>query len=234
MEQTAAQAVSELERLRNPQKAKDLSWFFKTGKGQYGEGDIFWGIVVPLQRKVAREFFNLPLDEIEILLKSPVHEQRLTGLLILVRQCQKADKKGQERICNFYLKNAKRVNNWDLVDLSCRDIVGQYLIGKDKAILYEMAKSKNLWERRIAMVSTSAFIRNGDTKEVYKIAQMLLKDEHDLMHKASGWMLREAGKVDRKGLEKFLDKFAKKMPRTMLRYSLEHFGPAQRKKYMEK
>ncbi|MFA5166392.1 MAG: DNA alkylation repair protein [Candidatus Paceibacterota bacterium] len=234
MEQLAIQVIKELERLKNPKKAKDLAWFFKTGKGQYGEGDIFWGIVVPLQRKVAREFYDLSLGEVAHLLKSPVHEQRLTGLLILVKQFQKGDARQREQIFNFYLKNAKRINNWDLVDLSCRDIVGQYLIGKDKAILYEMVKSKNLWARRIATVSTSAFIRNGDTKETYKIAQMLLREEHDLIHKASGWMLREAGKVDRQGLEKFLVKFSKKMPRTMLRYSLEHFSPPQRKKYMEK
>jgi len=234
MEQLAVQVIKELERLKSPQKAKDLAWFFKTGKGQYGEGDIFWGIVVPLQRKIAKDFYDLPLGEVAHLLKSPIHEQRLTGLLILVKQFQKGNERQREQIFNFYLKSAKRINNWDLVDLSCRDIVGQYLIGKDKAILYEMVRSKNLWARRIAMVSTSAFIRNGDTKETYKIAQMLLKEEHDLMHKASGWMLREAGKVDRQGLEKFLAKFSKKMPRTMLRYSLEHFNPTQRKKYMEK
>jgi 3-methyladenine DNA glycosylase AlkD len=234
MEQTATQVVRELERLKNPQKAKDLAWFFKTGKGQYGEGDIFWGITVPLQRKVVREFVALLLDEIEILLKSPVHEQRLTGLMILVKKFQKASQKDKERIFNFYLKNAKRVNNWDLVDASCRDIVGGYLIGKDKSVLYELAKSKNIWERRIAMVATYAFIKNGDTKEVFKIAKLLLKDVHDLMHKASGWMLREAGKVDRKGLTNFLESYARVMPRTMLRYSIEHFSQADRKKYMEK
>ena len=182
-----------LEKQSNPEQAKILMRFFKTGIGEYGEGDEFLGIKVPVSRKIAKQFKELSLSEIQELLDSKVHEERLIGLFILVEQYRKADAEKMQAIYEFYLKNAKRVNNWDLVDLSAEKIIGAYLMDKDKRILFKLAKSKNLWERRIAIMSTFHFIKNGFYDTTFAISDMLLKDEHDLIHKAVGWMLREIG-----------------------------------------
>ena len=224
----------DLKKLANPEKAKILQGFFKTGKGQYGEDDIFLGIVVPEQRKVAKKYSNLNLGEIKKLLSSKIHEHRLVSLFILANQYQKADKQTKKKIFNFYLKNAKNINNWDLVDLSAPNIVGDYLLNKDKSILYKLAKSKNIWEKRIAIMATFSFIRNNGFDATLKISEILLEDEHDLIHKAVGWMLRELGKRNQAIEEKFLKKYYKKMPRTMLRYAIERFSENKRKSYLGK
>jgi 3-methyladenine DNA glycosylase AlkD len=228
----AKEVAQTLGKYANTEKAAFFPSFFKTGKGQYGEGDIFIGVTVPDQRKVAKQFFELPLGEIQILLKSKIHEHRLTALIILVYQYQKGDEKIREKIFTFYLTNTSRVNNWDLVDCSCRDIVGEHLQKRSRKLLYTFAKSKNLWERRIAIVSTWAFIRKNDLKDTFAIATLLLSDTHDLIHKAVGWMLREAGKRDEKMLRAYLDEYGKHMPRTALRYAIERFSPNVRKAYL--
>jgi 3-methyladenine DNA glycosylase AlkD len=229
------QIQKEIRKNANKEKAKILQGFFKTGKGQYGEGDIFLGLQVPISRKIAGQFPGLSMKEIEILLKSEVHEDRLISLLIVVDQYSDADPAKQEKIYKFYIKNAKRVNNWDLVDSSAENIVGPYLLNRDRAILYKLARSKNLWERRISVLSTFHFIKNGEVAETFKIAEILMDDSHDLIHKAVGWMLRECGKkVDEQKLKKFLDKNAAHMPRTMLRYSIEHFPPEVRRTFLKR
>ena len=220
----------------NKDKAKLLARFFKTGKGEYGEGDTFWGITVPEQRVVAKEFVALSLPEIKKLLQSPVHECRLTALLILTYQYAKAvrnsDPKTQKNIFDVYIKNTKYINNWDLVDVTCHIIVGGYLYDKDRSILYDFANSKNIWKKRIAIVSTFYFIREKDFSDSLKIGEMLLGDTHDLIHKAVGWMLREVGKRDEKVLHDFLKKNVTKMPRTTLRYSIERLPEEFRRYYM--
>lgn len=224
----------DLKKLGSKKKAEASAWFFKTGKGQYGFGDKFIGVSVPNQRFVARKFNNLEFVDIEKLLKSPIHEERLVALLILVDQFKKADDKKRSEIYKFYLKNINRVNNWDLVDLSAPNIVGVYLIDKPKTVLYKMAKSKNLWGRRIAAVSTLAFIQKGNSEETFKISLLLLNDKEDLIHKVVGWMLREVGKrISRDKLKDFLKVHYKQMPRTMLRYAIEHFGEDLRQKYLQ-
>jgi len=228
----------ELRSKANSAKAKILQGFFKTGKGQYGEGDIFLGIIVPEQRKIAKKYIDLDLKQIQELLKSKIHEERLTSLLILVTKYKKAEKlkdeKQKQEIFKFYLENTKTINNWDLVDLSAPTIVGNYLLNKDKKILYKLANSDNLWEKRIAIVSTFGLIKNNQLEETIKIAEILLKDKHDLIHKAVGWALREIGKRDLKELEEFLNTHHKNMPRTMLRYAIEKFDDDKRKRYLEK
>ncbi|MFA4817888.1 MAG: DNA alkylation repair protein [Parcubacteria group bacterium] len=227
--------VAELQKLKNPEKARLLGRFFKCAKGEYGEGDIFWGIMVPLQRQVAKKYFQeADLKDAQKLLDSPVYEQRLTGLLMLVLKFGKADEKLRKVVYNFYLKNTKRINNWDLVDLTAPKIVGGYLLNKDRKILYKLARSKNLWERRIAVLATFMFIRDNQFADSLKISEILLNDKHDLIHKAVGWMLREIGKRDIKAEEKFLQKYYRAMPRTMLRYAIEKFPERKRKKYLEK
>lgn len=222
----------ELKKLENKQTAKILQGFFKTGKGEYGEGDIFLGIKVPEQRKVAKKYNNLELDEIQELLNSNIHEHRLTALLILIDKYQKSDEKG--RIFNLYLNNTKNINNWDLIDLSSPKIIGDFLLDKDRDVLYRLAKSKNLWEKRISIIATSTFIKNNDFEDTLKISKILLNDKHDLIHKAVGWMLREIGKKDLRAEEGFLKKHYKDMPRTMLRYAIEKFPENKRKFYMKK
>ena len=224
----------DLKKLATPQRAKVSASFFKTGKGQYGEGDIFIGVTVPDTRKIAKNYLQLELPQITILLESPVHEHRLIALLILVERFKKADDKIKTEIYKFYLKHTKYVNNWDLVDLSAHYIVGSYLFEKDKAMLYKLVKSNNLWERRIAIIATFAFIRKNKFQDTFKIAELLLQDKHDLMHKAVGWMLREVGKKDQRALETFLKQHYKIMPRTMLRYAVERFDEKKRKEYMQK
>ena len=214
----------------NPEKAKVLQRFFKTGKGQYGEKDIFLGLMVPETRMIAKEFSDINLKAVELHLDSKYHEERLAALLILVEKFKKADNK--KEIYDFYCNNVKKVNNWDLVDLSADKIVGAYLIDKDKKILYKMANSDNLWERRVAIISTFAFVKSGKFEECFKVSELLLNDEHDLIHKAVGWMLREVGKRDQEAEEKFLKKHYKKMPRTMLRYAIEKFPEDLRARYL--
>ena len=259
------QCIKELNKLKNSAKAKILAGFFKTGKGEYGEGDIFLGITVPEQRRVAKKFLDLKFSEIQKLLNSKIHEHRLVALLILVERYKKSchperppasiceafragsegsrdssakpqndNSKEKKDIVKLYLKNTKKINNWDLVDLSSHCILGNYLLDKDRKILYALANSKNLWEKRIAIITTFAFIRQGDFEDALKISKILLKDEHDLIHKAVGWMLREIGKRDQKVEEKFLLRYYKTMPRTMLRYAIEKFPEKKRQFYLKK
>ena len=223
----------EIKTLSSREASKTMQWFFKTGKGEYGEGDVFVGLKVPTQRKLAREFRDLSFSDLKLLLNSTVHEERLIALLILVDNYRRGDEQAKEEIFSFYLKNRKGINNWDLVDLSAPKIIGKHLLTKDKSLLFKFAVSKNLWERRIAVLSTYEFIRNNDFKTTLKIAELLLEDEHDLIHKAVGWMLREIGKRDLQTEEKFLKIHYKKMPRTMLRYAIEKFPESQRKKYLQ-
>lgn len=225
-----------LSKLKNPIKAKILAGFFKTGKGQYGEGDIFWGINVPEQRIVAKDFasntksFSESINILQELLEEPIHECRLTSLLILTYLYAKTDEK--KNIFNFYIKNIKYINNWDLVDVTCPRIVGAYLFDKDRSLLYKLVKSKKLWEKRIAIISTLYFIKQGDLSDSLKIAEILLDDKHDLINKAVGWMLREVGKVDEVALHNFLKKHHSKMSRVTLRYSIERLPEDYRRHYM--
>ena len=190
------QLKGELKKLANKKQAAILASFFKTGQGEYGAGDIFFGIKVPAQRIVAEKYYDLALSELQELLNSKIHEHRLIALLILLGQYKQAETQNRKRLVDFYLKNTKQVNNWDLVDLSCHYILGDYLLVKPRRILYQLAKSKNLWEKRIAIISTFAFIRKNEFSDTLKIVEILLRDEHDLIHKAAGWMLREVGKRD--------------------------------------
>ena len=226
------QLKKELQNSANPKQAVNLQRFFKTGPGEYGEGDVFLGIKVPVQRQVAKKYPDLSLAEIQQLLRSKIHEHRMVALFILVRQYEKGDTELKKKIFDLYLKNTKNINNWDLVDLSSPNIVGNYLLNKPRKILYRLAKSKLLWERRIAVLATFAFIRQNDFRDALALAKMLLNDKHDLMHKAVGWMLREAGKRDQILEVRFLDKYARKMPRTMLRYAIEKFSQAKRNHFL--
>jgi len=234
---TAEDVKKEMQKLANPEKAKVLMRFFKTGKGQYGEGDIFLGIMVPEQRTVSKKF-DLELAEIRKLLESKIHEHRLVALFILIRNYNKSeDEESRKKIFDFYLKNTKHINNWDLIDLSAVKILGEYLINKpddDRKIIYKLADSSNIWERRIAILTTFQFIKNGKFEDSLKVAEILLKDKHDLIHKSVGWMLREIGKRDQEAEENFLKKHYKKMPRTMLRYAIERFDKSKREFYMRK
>lgn len=217
------------------EKAEFLPRFFKTGKGEYGEGDRFHGVVVPDQRKVANKFSPTTSKDVIIeLLHSPFHEERLTGVFILCNKFNEAKKIGKEKEWyELYLKMAERINNWDLVDASAHIIVGQYLEDKDRSILYKLAKENSLWKNRIAVVATWHFIRkNSDLKDILQLSEIMLTHKHDLMHKATGWMLREGWKKDAKQIEKFLDKFATQMPRTMLRYAIEKMEETKRKGYL--
>lgn len=227
----------ELKALANKPQAAILQRFFKTGKGQYGEGDVFLGLKVPVIRKIALKHVNLDLKDVSALLKSKIHEFRLAALLILVAKYQKSqDRKIQAKIVAFYLKHTKHINNWDLVDLSVAKILGDYLILEQERmkILGKLAKSKNLWERRMAMIATYSFITKGKADEAILLAKQLLQDKHDLMHKAVGWMLREVGKrVDKKKLLAFLDEHVQNMPRTALRYAIEHLSQKEREFYLK-
>jgi 3-methyladenine DNA glycosylase AlkD len=219
----------------NKKRALGTARFFKTGIGQYGEGDIFIGLTVPISRVIAKQFKHLPIKNIGSLLRSKIHEERLIALLILVEQFRNASISEKKLIFNFYLSHTKYINNWDLVDLSADKIVGEYLVNKPPTLLIKLAHSKNIWERRISIIATFAFIKRGDYKITFRIVELLLTDNHDLIHKASGWMLREVGKrISFTILRTFLDQHAARMPRTMLRYSIEHFPEAERKKYLLK
>jgi len=225
-----------LEEEKNPKQAELLQRFFKTGQGEYGEGDIFLGIKVPVQRQIVKEFNGLSIEEIQQLINSKIHEKRLIGLLILVEQYKKAEKlkdvNKKKEIFDFYLENAKQVNNWDLVDLTASNIVGKYLLDKDRKILYQLVVSSNLWEKRIAIISTFAFIREKQFEDALKIGEILLSDSHDLIHKAVGWMLREIWKKDNTIVEEFIKKNYKNMPRTSLRYTIERMEEEKRKKFL--
>jgi 3-methyladenine DNA glycosylase AlkD len=223
----------ELRSYADKEKAKVLQGFFKTGKGQYGEGDVFAGITVPEQRKIAKKYIDIKLSEIEKLLNSKIHEHRLTGFIILTYKYEVADEKNKKVIFNFYIKNRKYANNWDIVDVTAPNVIGEYLLNKEKDILYKFAKSKNLWERRIAIISTLRFIKNDSFKDTLKISEILLKDKHDLINKAVGWMLREVGKKDQKVEEDFIKKYYKNMSRTTLRYAIERFPEKKRQMYLK-
>jgi 3-methyladenine DNA glycosylase AlkD len=212
----------------DPARAKVMQNFFKTGPGQYSEGDLFLGVPVPQSRKIAKTHQAVDVDSVRELVHSKIHEERFVGLLILVFKYNS----GEEGIVDFYLKNLRQVNNWDLVDLSAPCILGASLADKDRPILFKLARSENLWEKRIAIVATLYFIRKNEFDDTIKIAEILLHDKHDLIHKAVGWMLREVGKRNLVVLEKFLVRHHSAMPRTMLRYAVEHLPEKKRKFYM--
>lgn len=233
MSTTAKEVRETLTMFADPAKAKILSGFFKTGKGQYGEGDRFLGIRVPDTRSVAKEARSLPLAEISVLLEDPYHEVRLCGFLVLVDKYQKTKlPEEKEALVNFYLAHARKANNWDLVDLSAPKILGDWLRDKERTILYELAQSDSLWEQRIAMVSTWTIIRQDDFDDTLRLAELLMDHPHDLMRKAVGWMLREVGKRDRETLTRFLEAYATRLSRTSLRYAIEHYPPEARKRFM--
>ena len=225
---------AELKKLSDPEQAMKLQGFFKTGEGEYGEGDIFLGLRVPDQRRIAKQFKDIPLKDVQELLQSGIHEHRLTALFILTEQFNRGDEEARKRIVDLYLGNTAHVNNWDLVDCSAHKILGEWLVDKPRDLLYEMAKSESLWERRISMISTFAFIRRGDLSDALALALALIEDGHDLIHKASGWVLREVGKKDQSALEGFLSEHYQHMPRTMLRYALERLPEERRRFYMKK
>lgn len=217
----------------NKQQAIILQRFFKTGIGEYGEGDVFAGIKVPVSRKIANQFKDLHLTDLQKIIKSKIHEERLITLFILIAKYKKAGEAEKEKIFNFYLKNIRYVNNWDLVDLSAEKIIGAYLTDKNKRLLFDLVKSNSVWERRIAIMSTFYFIKANQFAATLKISELLLKDKHDLIHKAAGWMLREIGKRDIQAEEIFLQNHYKKMPRTMLRYAIEKFPEKKRLDYLK-
>lgn len=222
-----------LRTLADPTHAETSRWFFKTGPGQYGEGDRFLGIRVPVLRALVREFSGLDRAAITSLLKSPWHEERLLAALLMVHQYDRGTTADRDAIFRLYLRSLKHLNNWDIVDSSAPGIVGRHLDGKGRTTLVRLAKAKLLWSRRVAMLATFYDIKRGEFGDALAIATLLLTDEHDLIHKASGWMLREVGQRDRQVLEAFLDAHASRMPRTMLRYAIEKFTPARRRHYLD-
>jgi len=230
---SAREVRRQLAAVADAERAKGSARFFKTGAGQYGEGDVFIGVTVPQQRVIARANRALPLDELASLLKSRVHEERLTALLILVDQYERGDDDTQVACHDFYLAHLAWVNNWDLVDSSAAYLVGAHLVGRRRDLLYKLARSKSMWERRVAMVATLAFIQRGEHADAVAIAELLLDDQHDLIHKATGWMLREVGKrVGEAPLRTFLRAHAATMPRTALRYAIERLPAAERKTWL--
>jgi len=222
----------ELQSLADPQIAQHSQRFFKTGKGDYGEGDVFLGIRVPVIRKLAKRFHNLPLDNIESLLKSKFHEQRLLALIMMVNLFKKSDSHTQQQIFNTYINNIEYINNWDLIDTTTPHIVGTYLFDKNRQLLFNYAESENLWQRRISVLACLYFIQRDDFKDFIEIAETLVNDQHDLIHKAVGWMLREAAKKQLSITTRYLDQYAAIMPRTMLRYALKKFPANLKKEYM--
>ncbi len=223
-----------LRSLADKDKSRTLQGFFKTGPGHYGEGDIFIGLGVPVLRKMVKEFDSASIGDAFKLLKSSIHEERLLALLMLVRSYAAGDDLAKGKIFKRYIANIRFINNWDLVDLSAPKILGAHLVDKKRRpLLYDYARSDDLWKRRIAVLSTFTFIRQNDFRDVLRISKILLKDQHDLIHKAVGWMLREVGKRSRNREEQFLKQHYRVMPRTMLRYAIEHFPEAKRKKYLK-
>lgn len=228
-----AKLKKELKTKAKSKRAKASMRYFKTGEGEYGEGDIFMGVTLSEQHRIAKKYKDLNLNDLNELLTSKIHEHRLVALDILVHKYNKANGENKRKLVNFYLKNTKRVNNWDLVDGSASRILGNYLLDKDKSILYKFAKSTNLWERRISIMATFIFIRNNKFQDTFKISKILLNDDSDLIHKAVGWMLREMGKRSLEKEESFLKKYYQKMPRTMLRYAIEKFPEKRRQAYLK-
>jgi len=222
-----------LKKLANPEHAAVSQRFFKTGPGEYGEGDVFLGIRVPVLRKLAGEFKDLPVSEVEILLRSAIHEERLLAILLFVRIFDNGGNDVKKDIYNRYLQSTEFINNWDLVDVSAEHVVGAYLMDKSRRPLYRLANSKILWERRIAIMATFHFVKRREFSETLKISGLLLADRHDLIHKATGWMLREIGKRDLQTEEAFLKQHYKHMPRTMLRYAIEKFPEDKRQRYLK-
>ncbi len=231
---TPTQLKKDLAKLANNERAEKSAYYFKTGKGQYGFGDVFLGVSVPAQRVVAKKYKALPLKQVEQLLKSKIHEERLTASIILVEQFKKGNEETRHQIYDFYMANTAYINNWDIVDGSAPYIVGGWLQDKDRRVLLKLAKSKLLWDRRIAIMATFPFIREGDATWTFKIAELLLHDQGDLIHKAVGWMLREVGNSCGHDVEeKFLKRHYKTMPRTMLRYAIEKFDEPKRQQYLK-
>ena len=227
-------AREEIRALANKEIAQHSLRFFKTDKGEYGHGDLFLGVRAPKIRLIAKKHIDISITDMKTLIQSKYHEERFLGLIILVNKYAKTkDKKNRNQLYKIYVSSFKYINNWNLVDVTCPHVTGKHLIDKDRTILYKWAKSEDLWTKRIAMVSTFSFIRKNDLEDTFKIAEILLHDEHDLIHKAVGWMLREAGKRDLKREETFLKKYYKTIPRTMLRYSIEKFPETKRQKYLK-
>jgi 3-methyladenine DNA glycosylase AlkD len=231
---TAAEFIKKLKTYRSPEELKKIQRYFKTGVGEYGEGDEFMGVRMGQVFKLAKEFIEMPPGEIEKLLESPIHELRVGAVSIMDWQARskKIREERRKELFDLYIRRHDRINNWDLVDRSAPYVVGGYLFDKPRDVLYKLARSKNVWERRTAIVSTYYFIRAGDVADTFKIAEILLHDHHDLIHKATGGWLREAGKKDPQKLLSFLDKYAGAMPRTALRYAIEHLDKKQRDYYM--
>jgi 3-methyladenine DNA glycosylase AlkD len=231
---SAERFVKELEAHRSPEELEKRRRYFKTGEGQYGEGDEFMGVRMGQVFALAKEFIEMPPEEIEKLLESPLHEVRAGALSIMDKQARRkrTPESRRKELFDLYLRRTDRINNWDLVDVACPYVVGGYLFDKPRDVLYELARSESLWERRTAIVSTSYFIKQGDLDDTFEIAALLLDDEEDLIHKATGGWLREAGKMDRQRLLRFLDRHAATMPRTMLRYATEHLDKEQRTHYL--
>lgn len=225
--------IDELKAAGTPTRAAGSARYFKTGSGEYGEGDIFLGVTVPILRKIAARYKSLSLPEVEKLLAAKQHECRAAALLILVAQFGRGDHTQQKVILDIYLRNTACINNWDLVDMSCREIVGSHVRTRSNRLLTKLARSNSLWERRIAMISTMPLIRDGQLDEAFRIAEMLLDDPHDLIHKAIGWVLRVAGDKDRAALQAFLRRHYDRLPRTTLRYAIEHFSADERKKILK-
>lgn len=235
-ELTAKHFIERLKAVQSDEELKKIQRYFKSGEGQYGEGDKFMGVKMGNLFAIAKEFGEMPISEIEKLLESPIHEVR-AGAVSIMDKASRNKKISAERLEEFYklyMKRHDRINNWDLVDLGCLYMTGSYLYDKSHTVLYKLAKSKNIWERRTAILTTCYFIRQGDVDDAFKIAEQLVNDKEDLVHKATGWMLRFAGTKDPKRLIAFLDKQSATMPRTLLRYSIEHFSPKQREYYMNR
>lgn len=228
MKQITKTITSELQALTNAEKREIFPRFFKAGKGEYGEGDRFLGVTVPNIRAIAKLHKDISIEEIRELIQSEWHEVRLCALIIMVEKSKKKDEALRKELFNLYLSQTKRINNWDLVDLSCRFIVGEYLLDKSRDILYQLAQSSLLWDNRIAIVSTYAFIRKGQLEDTYALSDLMMQHPHDLMHKAIGWMLREAGKRNPERLYDYVMSHRVDMPRTMLRYAIEKFSPKER------
>lgn len=230
---TVDDALLALKRMANPAKARLLSGFFKTGPGQYGEGDVFLGITMPRIRSLLPRFSAMPLVDIRILIQRPEHEARMLAVLLVVRRTHRADPALLEDLLSFYISVKKGINNWDLIDLSAPQVVGAALYKGSRALLTELSASKNMWDRRIAILATFYFIRQGEFEPTLKLATKYLDDPEDLMHKATGWMLREVGKRSEPTLRRFLEAHGNRLPRTALRYAIEHYSPAERKRWLE-
>ena len=228
MKQLTKTITNKLQALSDAEKREIFPKFFKAGKGEYGEGDRFLGVTVPNIRAIAKLHKDISIEEIRELIQSEWHEVRLCALIIMVEKSKKKDEALRKELFNLYLSQTKRINNWDLVDLSCRFIIGEYLLDKSRDILYHLAQSPLLWDNRIAIVSTYAFIRKGQLEDTYALSDLMMQHSHDLMHKAIGWMLREAGKRDSERLYDYVMSHRADMPRTMLRYAIEKFSPKER------